>query len=175
MRMRRNLRPWRELERGTRGTFPAPPGAGRREGGSYPSINRTSPARGPFVESSAENSTRCPSRRSSKTAPRTELRWKKCSMPPSSRMKPNPLSMRRRAIVPVGIAVSSDARKPRTIPGASGPLDQRTYEARRKRRPRTRSGVSSASVGSAATEVKESPNPLRMCHLVGFRWYAAQG
>jgi len=67
------------------------------------SINRTSPARGPFCESSGVKSTRWPSRRSSNTAPRTELRWKKCSIPPSSRMNPNPLSMRSRAIVPVGI------------------------------------------------------------------------
>ena len=39
---------------------------------------------------------------SSNTALRTELRWKKCSIPLSSRMKPNPLSIRSRAIVPVG-------------------------------------------------------------------------
>src|SRR5215212_11192388 len=39
-------------------------------------------------------------------------------MPLSSRMNPNPLSIRRRAIVPVGIPVSSDERTPKIIPGA---------------------------------------------------------
>ena len=74
------------------------------------SMRRISPARGPFCESSGANSTRCPSRSSSNTVPRTELRWKKCSSPDSSRMNPNPLSMRSRAIVPVGIPVSSDSK-----------------------------------------------------------------
>src|SRR5215471_18031722 len=77
--------------------------AGMR-GKNQPSMRRTSPARGPFWDSSGVNSTRCPSRSSSNTAPRTELRWKKCSIPPSSRMKPKPLSISSRAIVPVGIA-----------------------------------------------------------------------
>ena len=75
-----------------------------------PSIRRTLPARGPLVESSEENSTRWPSRSSSNTVSRTELRWKKCSIPPSSRMKPKPLSMRRRAMVPVGMALTSDGQ-----------------------------------------------------------------
>ena len=78
------------------------------------SMRRISPARGPFCESSGVNSTRCPSRSSSNTVPRTELRWKKCSSPDSSRMNPNPLSMRSRAIVPVGIPVSSDSEFLRT-------------------------------------------------------------
>ena len=78
------------------------------------SIKRISPARGPFCESSGVNSTRCPSRSSSNTVPRTELRWKKCSRPDSSRMNPNPLSMRSRAIVPVGIPVSSASESLRT-------------------------------------------------------------
>src|SRR5688500_12136845 len=76
----------------------------RAETGAYQlSISRTSPARGPLPDSSGVNSTRWPSRRSSNTAPRTELRWKKCSIPPSSRLNPNPLSISSRAIVPVGI------------------------------------------------------------------------
>src|SRR5437870_2943788 len=57
------------------------------------------------------NSTRWPSRKSSNTAPRTELRWKKCSIPPSSRINPKPLSIRSRAIVPVGMPVSSDCSR----------------------------------------------------------------
>ena len=79
------------------------------------SIKRMSPARGPFCDSSGVNSTRCPSRSSSNTVPRTELRWKKCSRPDSSRMNPNPLSIRSRAIVPVGIPVSSDSESLRTF------------------------------------------------------------
>ena len=92
----------------------APPraGAGTWDDGVQPSISRMSPARGPFADSSGVNSTRWPSRNSSNTAPRTELRWKKCSVPPSSRMNPKPLSMSRRAMVPVGIPVSSDQRSP---------------------------------------------------------------
>ncbi len=70
---------------------------------AYASSSLTSPARGPLPESSALNSTRCPSRSSSNTAPRTALRWKKCSTPVSSRMNPKPLSMSRRAMVPDGI------------------------------------------------------------------------
>ncbi len=50
------------------------PHVGSREGRRQPSISRTSPARGPLPDSSGVNSTRCPSRRSSNTAPRTELR-----------------------------------------------------------------------------------------------------
>ena len=104
--------------------------------GDYPSISRTSPARGPFWDSSGVKSTRCPSLSSSKTAPRTELRWKKCSIPPSSRMNPNPLSINKRAIVPVGIRTSelepwrppvrppptlcSQLRAPRTSPVRTG-------------------------------------------------------
>ena len=48
----------------------------------------------------------------------TELRWKKCSMPPSSRMKPNPLSMRSLAIVPVGIPEALRSDPSRTSQGA---------------------------------------------------------
>ena len=88
----------------------------------YPSINRTSPARGPFCDSSGVNSTRCPSRSSSNTAPRTELRWKKCSIPPSSRMNPNPLSIRSRAIVPVGITRSPPFRTPQGYPKGTQPV-----------------------------------------------------
>src|SRR5262245_27413840 len=131
------------------------PAGGRARVRDYPSIKRTSPARGPFGDSSAVNSTRCPSRSSSNTEPRTALRWKKCSTPPSSRMNPNPLSMRRRAIVPVGIAVSSDARKPEGISGASRPLYERTYEATGGTAAPTRADVSSASVGTGGIEVKE--------------------
>src|SRR5262249_10894449 len=69
----------------------------------HSSTKPTSPARGPFCDSSGVNSTRWPSRSSSKTAPRTEPRWKKCSVPRSSRMNPNPLSSRSRAIVPLCI------------------------------------------------------------------------
>ena len=65
------------------------------------------------------NSTRWPSRSSSNTAPRTELRWKKCSMPPSSRMNPNPLSMRSRAIVPVGIPEALRSEPPGISQGNS--------------------------------------------------------
>ena len=80
------------------------------------SIRRTSPARGPLPDSSGVKSTRWPSRSNSNTAPRTALRWKKCSIPPSSRMNPNPLSINRRAIVPLGIPYSSDIRTPVPLP-----------------------------------------------------------
>ena len=44
-----------------------------------------------------------------------------------------------------------------------GPLDERTYEAMKETAAQTRAGVSSASVGSAGTEVKASQNSLRLC------------
>ena len=58
---------------------------------AQPSMSRTSPARGPLAESSAVNSTRCPSRSSSNTALRTALRWKKCSDPALVANEPEPL------------------------------------------------------------------------------------
>ena len=64
------------------------------------------PRRGPLGDSSTVKSTRWPSRSSSKTAPRTDDRWKKCSTPLSSRMNPKPLSMSSRAIVPLGMTES---------------------------------------------------------------------
>src|SRR5262245_46831666 len=145
---------------------PAPPGAGPVFE-NHPSTSRTSPARGPLVDSSGVNSTRWPSRSSSNTAPRTELRWKKCSMPPSSRMNPNPLSMRRRAIVPVGIpeALRSD---PRGNPAGIQPATDDSYE---ERAPPSRAGRPKplqllveleigASLGSTKPEVKKS-NPAQ--------------
>src|SRR5438552_3448069 len=63
-----------------------------------------------------------PSRSSSNTAPRTELRWKKCSIPPSSRMNPNPLSIRSRAIVPVGITPSPPVPNPQEYPKGAQPV-----------------------------------------------------
>src|SRR5688572_25325275 len=71
-------------------------------------------------------------------------------------MNPNPLSIRRRAIVPVGIPVSSDARQPGTIPGTSRPPDERTYEARQNSDPVARRQKSWASVGKAGCEVKRA-------------------
>src|SRR5262245_30114455 len=94
-----------------------------------PSMSRTSPARGPFCDSSGVNSTRCPSRSNSNTAPRTELRWKKCSIPPSSRMNPNPLSIRRRAIVPVGIPEALRSEPPGISQGNSAGCGRLRREA----------------------------------------------
>jgi hypothetical protein len=57
-----------------RPSVPVDTGAGWLRLESQPSIRRMSPARGPLDDSSGWNSTRCPSRSSSKTAPRTALR-----------------------------------------------------------------------------------------------------
>jgi len=78
--------------------------------------------------------------------------------------------MRRRAIVPVGIAVSSDARKPEEISGAPRPLYERTHEANGGTAAPTRADVSSASVGTGVVEVKELPRcyPQHLDAAAGF-------
>src|SRR5512139_2567799 len=73
----------------------------------YDASGRMLVARGPFVDGSSSNATRCPSLSCSKALSFTALRWKNHSCPPSSRMKPNPLSRTSRLIVPLGIRSSS--------------------------------------------------------------------
>src|SRR3954471_9083228 len=67
-----------------------------------PSIQATltfSP-RGPFGPCPRSNVTACPSRRSSKAVCAHAELWKKYSFPSAARMKPNPLSLTSRLIVP---------------------------------------------------------------------------
>lgn len=134
---------------------PAPTciGAGRTSA-AQPSISRTSPARGPFGDSSTENSTRWPSRSNSKTAPRTELRWKKCSRPFSSRMNPNPLSISKRAIVPVCIPRSSDSM-PGPIPGSPHVSPGAAHRSRDDSYAGPAESRFGASVGASPPEVKQ--------------------
>jgi hypothetical protein len=69
-------------------------------------------------------------------------------MPDSSRMNPNPLSMRSRAIVPDGIPVSSDS-KPLGRPEAAAPTDTQWYQTMRPmrgRRPEDRGGPENVGV-----------------------------
>src|SRR5688572_31357212 len=61
---------------------------------------RTLSARGPLGPCPFSNVTDCPSRSWSKRVSRHAELWKKYSLPSSARMKPKPLSLTRRLIVP---------------------------------------------------------------------------
>src|SRR6185437_8805756 len=73
----------------------------RRGRGSALYETRTFSARGPFGPWPLSKVTACPSRNWSKRVPWHAELWKKYSLPSSARMKPKPLSLTRRLIVPL--------------------------------------------------------------------------
>ena len=99
---------------------------------------------------------------------RTELRWKKCSIPPSSRMNPNPCQSERRAIVPAypcppinrprenirGLCTSCDAGRTRSGPKLLRGADDLPSPRQTAAPPHAELESGRVSVGTSDWEVK---------------------